>query len=161
MEDAHAKFIQLIDKLSAALNTSGWRGRFVVGSIWVQAPVLECLFQLHPLAKNQRAWAMSAGVYVPDWRAVRLSMCYTDGHCVLEMPRRIYHFGCMDNVDSVFANACLQHHPESQADIADSISQEAVDMFVDSVVYNAGGACNRSGLVQALCEKIQRSEAWR
>ena len=150
-----SSFTVLIQKLAVALEQNGWKGRFVIGSVTVQPPVLTCPFQLHPLDHAQRAWAQSAGVFVQDWKAIQLSLRYTDGQCMLEMPRQVYHFSCMtEAAERIFANACMAH-----VDAEETISQEAVDMFIESVMHNAG-SMEPADLMQALCSKIQRSDVW-
>ena len=176
------EFMQLIKRLEVALEQNGWKGRYTKPSITaVGSRLLICTYQLHPLNLREREWALSAGVYVHDWKQLMLSMGIDDGHCVLEMPRQVYPFHYqLDDIDAVF-NAAFSAHDHDDSDITQRaeeeetiISQEAVDMFVESIVKNASGTrpsyynCdsknqnnnNIEALMKELCFKIQHSSAW-
>ena len=151
---AEVCFAEMMQKLKMALDKSGWHGRYGQEEVLHIPPELHCLIVLHPMTSKEIAWAKSAGVpNVHDWKTIRLRMRYLDGECVLELPGREMYVFKYHQVDAVLAKVVCGEETKR-------ISQEAVDMFVESIVKNDAGQTGRSVLMQELCAKIQGSEAW-
>ena len=153
-------FSVMMQKLKRALDRGGWRGRYGQAEVLHIPPELHCLIALHPMTSKQIAWAKSAGVRnLHDWKTIRLRMRYSDGVCVLELPgREVYEFEYHE-VDDVLAKVVCGEVKREEEE-GTRISQEAVDMFVESIVKNDAGQTDIPVLMQELCAKIQGSEAW-
>ena len=150
-------FEAMVQKLKGALDRGGWHGRYGHAEVLYLPPQAHCLIALHPMTRQEIAWAKSAGVRnVHDWKAIRLRMRFSDGLCELELPgAEVYEFWPCD-MDAVLGKVIVCGVERQRQ----SISQEAVDMFVESIVKNDAGQTDVQGLMQELCAKIQGSEAW-
>ena len=87
---------------------------------------------------------------VHGWESVALMQRRTDGRCALVTPEQTYSFEARDARDAF--EAALG---------ASSVDQEAVDMFVGSVVANDGGRTPTGVLRARLAAAVEASSAWR
>lgn len=154
-----AQMRALVSLFKGSLDKAGWRGRYEEGEIECHPniPALSCMFKLRPLSAGQRAWVQSVGVSADGWHWARVAMRVSDELGLLEMPHgRRYEFDAFSEASRVFAAALAQHEKTGQEGC---ISQEAVDMFVDSVRRNTHGVGLREVKAE-LCERIMSSAAW-
>jgi hypothetical protein len=88
---------------------------------------------------------------------IALRQRWTDGLCVLVTPEHTYEFEAA-GAGKVFERVLRM--ADAQAQVKRCIDQEAVDMFVGSVLSNDAGRTPVATLKAQLRAAIEASEAW-